>query len=188
MDEKKKQLPRLSLFHPRIADLGEYGTFSDADFERATTDEKASMVETHKSVSYWADAARRFKKNTVSMVALVVVLIIILFAFVGPTLIPYSYEEQYRSAMKLGPFKYSEGEQLVKDLIEKEGADLVYASSPQIIARCTRDAKTPGMCLSERRIEGADLTFRFPRDWLTKWRDVAGAMDQIIARMRRPHG
>lgn len=66
--------------------------------------------------------------------------------------------------------------------------DLVYASSPQIIARCTRDAKTPGMCLSERRIEGADLTFRFPRDWLTKWRDVAGAMDQIIARMRKPHG
>jgi hypothetical protein len=44
------------------------------------------------------------------------------------------------------------------------------------------------MCLSERRIEGADLTFRFPREWLSKWRDVAGAMDQIIARMRRPHG
>lgn len=66
--------------------------------------------------------------------------------------------------------------------------DLVYASSPQIIARCTRDAKTPGMCLSERRIEGAYLTFRFPRAWLTNWRDVAGAMDQIIIRMRRPHG
>lgn len=66
--------------------------------------------------------------------------------------------------------------------------DLVYASSPLIIARCTRDAKTPGMCLSERRIEGADLTFRFPRDWLSKWRDVSAAMDQIIGRMRRPHG
>lgn len=66
--------------------------------------------------------------------------------------------------------------------------DLVYASSPQIIARCTRDAKTPGMCLAERRIEGADVTFRFPRDWLSKWRDVATAMDQLIVRMRRPHG
>lgn len=66
--------------------------------------------------------------------------------------------------------------------------DLVYASLPQIIARCTRDAKTPGMCLAERRIEGADLTFRFPRGWLSKWRDVAGAMDQIIIRMRKPHG
>ena len=66
--------------------------------------------------------------------------------------------------------------------------DLVYASSPQIIARCTRDAKTPGMCLAERRIEGADVTFRFPREWLSKLRDVAVAMDQLIGRMRRPHG
>jgi hypothetical protein len=66
--------------------------------------------------------------------------------------------------------------------------DLVYASSPQIIARCTRDAKTPGMCLAERRIEGADVTFRFPRDWLSKWRDVATAMDQLIGRMRNPRG
>lgn len=66
--------------------------------------------------------------------------------------------------------------------------DLIYASSPAIIARCSRDAKTPGMCLAERRIDGADLTFRFPRDWLSKWRDVAGAMDQIISRMRNPHG
>lgn len=66
--------------------------------------------------------------------------------------------------------------------------DLVYAASPQIVARCTRDAKTPGMCLSERRIEGADLTFRFPRAWLAQWRDVAGAMDQIIGQMRKTRG
>lgn len=66
--------------------------------------------------------------------------------------------------------------------------DLIYASSPQIIARCTRDGKTPGICLSERRIEGADLTFRFPRTWLDRWRDVAGAMDQLISQMRRPRG
>lgn len=66
--------------------------------------------------------------------------------------------------------------------------DLVYAAAPQIAARCTRDGKTPGMCLSERRIEGADLTFRFPRAWLTQWRDVAGAMDQLANRMRTPRG
>lgn len=66
--------------------------------------------------------------------------------------------------------------------------DLVYASSPQIIARCTRDAKTPGMCLAERRIEGADLTFRFPRAWLAQWRDVANAMDRIIGQMRKARG
>ena len=65
--------------------------------------------------------------------------------------------------------------------------DLVYAGTPQIIARCTRDASTPGMCLSERRVDGADLTFRFPRSWLAQWRDVASAMDQLVSRMRKSH-
>lgn len=64
--------------------------------------------------------------------------------------------------------------------------DLFYSSSPAIVARCSRDASTPGMCLSERRIDGADLTFRFPRSWLGQWREVAGAMDQVVARMRKP--
>ena len=42
---------------------------NDDDFLAAGEDEKASMVEKHKSVSYWKDAWRRFRKNTVSMAA-----------------------------------------------------------------------------------------------------------------------
>ena len=61
--------------------------------------------------------------------------------------------------------------------------ELFSATAPAINARCTRDGATPGMCLSERRIEGADLTFRFPRSWLTQWRDVAGAMEKLAAQM-----
>jgi hypothetical protein len=64
--------------------------------------------------------------------------------------------------------------------------DLFFASSPNLSARCTRDAATPGMCLSERRIDGADLTFRFPRSWLAQWRDVANAMDRLTAQLRGP--
>ena len=64
--------------------------------------------------------------------------------------------------------------------------DLVAVSSPGLNARCTRDAATPGMCLSERRIDGADLTFRFPRSWLAQWRDVANAMDRLTAQLRGP--
>ncbi|QWG15199.1 hypothetical protein KMZ29_11365 [Bradyrhizobium sediminis] len=64
--------------------------------------------------------------------------------------------------------------------------DLFLASSPGLNARCTRDAATPGMCLSERRIDGADLTFRFPRSWLAQWRDVADAMDRLTAQLRGP--
>jgi hypothetical protein len=64
--------------------------------------------------------------------------------------------------------------------------DLFLATTPAVVARCTRDAATPGMCLSERRIDGADLTFRFPRAWLAQWRDVAGAMDKLTAQLRGP--
>ena len=45
---------------------------------------------------------------------------------------------------------------------------------------------TPGMCLSERRIDGADLTFRFPRSWLAQWRDVADAMERLTVQLRGP--
>jgi hypothetical protein len=51
---------------------------------------------------------------------------------------------------------------------------------PSLTARCTRDASTPGMCLSECRIDGADLTFRFPRSWLAQWRHVARAMERLV--------
>jgi hypothetical protein len=68
------------------------------------------------------------------------------------------------------------------------GEDLYLGDAPALSARCTRDAKTPGMCLSERRVEGADLTFRFPRSWLTHWSDVAEAMDRLTAQLHGPRG
>ena len=41
------------------------------------------------------------------------------------------------------------------------GEDLFAGISPSLNARCTRDAATPGMCLTERRVDGADLTSAF---------------------------
>jgi hypothetical protein len=66
--------------------------------------------------------------------------------------------------------------------------DLFIADAPKLTARCTRDAATPGMCLSERRLGGADLTFRFPRSWLAQWRDVADAMDRLTIQLLGPRG
>jgi hypothetical protein len=63
------------------------------------------------------------------------------------------------------------------------GEDLFFAANPALTARCTRDSETPGMCLSERRIESADLTFRFPRSWLARWRDVAAAIDRLTVEL-----
>ena len=76
-----------------------------------------------------------------------------------------------------------------RDATPYSNEDLFVATAPVLSARCTRDAATPGMCLSERRIEGADLTFRFPRRWLgQQWRDVANAMDRLTAQLHGPGG
>jgi hypothetical protein len=75
-----------------------------------------------------------------------------------------------------------------RDATPYSNEDLFFATAPNLGARCTRDAATPGMCLSERRIDGADLMFRFPRSWLSQWRDVANAMDQLTAQLRGPRG
>jgi hypothetical protein len=40
------------------------------------------------------------------------------------------------------------------------------------------------MCLHERRIGGADVTLRFPREWLSDWRAVADGLDRLIAGFR----
>ena len=100
-----------------------------SDFTPATDEEKENIVEVRKSVSYWRDAARRFKRNTVSMVALIVFFVILLFAFLGPALIPYDYQKQYRSSQKLGPFEYSQKEAEVKSI--EDDVDCMFATALQ---------------------------------------------------------
>ena len=116
------------VFHTDADKLLEFNQMSDADFESASADEKESMVQMHKRVSYWRDAWRRFKRNRVSMGALGVFILILIFAFIGPMFVDYSYEEQYRSAQKLGPMEYSENEQMVQAIL-KSGVDGVYSTS-----------------------------------------------------------
>ncbi|HWW47555.1 MAG TPA: hypothetical protein VNZ94_06935 [Xanthobacteraceae bacterium] len=65
--------------------------------------------------------------------------------------------------------------------------DLAIGFSPTLVARCTRDGATPGMCMSERRVEDTELTYRFPRSWLSDWRRVGDALDTLTTRLHRRH-
>jgi hypothetical protein len=69
-----------------------------------------------------------------------------------------------------------------------QGEDLIYDSVTPMsfLVRCSRNGNgpTPGICLLPRRIEGADVTVRFPRDWLEDWRSVAEKIDRLIVRLR----
>jgi len=67
-----------------------------------------------------------------------------------------------------------------------DGDDLVFESNnpEHFLARCSRKGVTnSGVCLLERRIDNADITFRFPRDWLGDWQNVAGNIDKLIERL-----
>lgn len=75
-----------------------------------------------------------------------------------------------------------------RDATPYSNEDLFVGDGPALVARCTRDGKTPGMCLSERRIQGADLSFRFPRAWLAQWREVGEAMDTLTKQVAGPLG
>ena len=122
-------LTSISPFRPDPDKIMEAFGLTDADFSPADESEKESMVEKHKSVSYWRDAWRRFRANTVSMVALGIFALCLLFAFVGPSLIPYGYGDQYRNSQKLGPFEYSKGEERIRSV--QDVGDGFYATALQ---------------------------------------------------------
>ena len=126
----KNTFAKISPFQVDPEKIMETFGIRDDDFSQASSQEKESMVEMHKSISYWQDAWRRFKANTVSMVALFVFLLCLVFAFIGPKLIPYNYADQYRTAQKLGPFEYSSSEAIVRSVQNSADGFLATALRP----------------------------------------------------------
>ena len=67
-----------------------------------------------------------------------------------------------------------------------QGEELIFESEKpeHFLSRCSRQGVTnSGICLLERRVGNADITFRFPRDWLSDWRSVAAGIDKLVAQL-----
>lgn len=99
-------------------------------FEKATNDEKQDLVIMRKSTSLWKDAMRRFRKNKFAMVALVMIIVLFLFAFVGPLLSPYDYDEFNKGEEDQGPvITNADGQQVFNQAhpfgTDKFGRDLL---------------------------------------------------------------
>ncbi len=62
-------------------------------FVPATDEEKQELVINREGTSLWRDAMRRFRKNKFAMVALALIILLVLFAFVGPLLSQYDYDQ-----------------------------------------------------------------------------------------------
>lgn len=70
-----------------------------------------------------------------------------------------------------------------------QGEDLVYDpdAPDHFFARCTRAGTgNSGMCLYDRRIGGASVTVRFPRDWLADWQSTAQGIERLLKRLHQP--
>lgn len=77
--------------------------YKEDDFKLATESSKESFIESAPSVSYWADAWRRLKKNKVAMVSLFIIIAVLFFAFIGPLFYNIDYTTQIRGSENLGP-------------------------------------------------------------------------------------
>jgi hypothetical protein len=67
-----------------------------------------------------------------------------------------------------------------------QGEDLVYLGEQpeQFFARCTRpNGPVRGTCIYERSLDAAEITLRFPREWLEDWRGLAAGFDRLLAQL-----
>lgn len=76
----------------------------------ASEEEKAQQVQMRESVSFFKDAMHRLRKNKLAMLCLFIIVVILLIAFVGPAVYPYTYEQQDTSRKYLKPMQYSQKE------------------------------------------------------------------------------
>lgn len=143
MREKKIVVGSLQ---PDIEDILKWNEFEPKDFQKADATEKIDFIPPRAGVSYWADAWRRLKKNTVAMVALAVLILISLFAFLGPAIVPYGYEEFNRGAENLHPWHTSlEDQQKLAEAMEVK-------SPEEAVAAAQAEAAAQGKTLSSREL------------------------------------
>lgn len=63
---------------------------------------KEETLETEE-IGYWKASWQRLRANRIAMAALVIIAILIIFAFIGPILSPYKYDQQVRGDEALWP-------------------------------------------------------------------------------------
>lgn len=118
------------------------------DFEPASQQEREDFIQDRQSVSYWKDAWRRLKKNTVAMIALGVIIFLFLFAFVGPLLVPYGYDQFSTGAENLYPYHYALEDQtrLDEEIAARSESEVMDVDT--LIEKAKAEAEAKGETLS----------------------------------------
>lgn len=142
-DNKMKRCP--VTLQPDIEELLDWNNYSADDFDSASQTEKKDFIQERQSVSYWKDAWRRLKKNVVAMIALGVIIFLVLFAFVGPYLVPYGYDQFNKGAENLHPTHYTleDTQKLDAELAARTSAGGTK-SAEEMIAEAEAEAAAKG--------------------------------------------
>ena len=148
MAEEKKMKRCPVTLQPDIEEMLDWNKFSPDDFDSASQTEKADFIQERQSVSYWKDAWRRLKKNTVAMVALGVIIFLVLFAVVGPDVVPYGYEEFNKGSENLHPFHYTLEDQQRLDAEVAARTQTETLTVDDMIAQAEAEAAAKGEKLS----------------------------------------
>ena len=148
-DAQRKGIKRCIVsLQPDVESILDWNSLTDEDFAPASQAEKDNFMEDRQSVSYWKDAWRRLKKNTVAMVALGVVIFLFLFAFAGPLFIPYGYEQFNTGAEDLYPYHYTNEDQkrLDDEIAARTATEVLDVDA--MIAKAEEEAAAKGEKLS----------------------------------------
>ena len=145
-DKKMKRCP-VSL-QPDVESMLDWNSLTNEDFEAANQNEKEDFIQERASVSYWKDAWRRLKQNTVAMVAMGVVIFLFLFAFVGPYLVPYGYDQFNKGAENLYPYHYTLEDQQRLDAEVAARTQSEVLDVDAMIAKAEEEAAAKGEKLS----------------------------------------
>lgn len=151
----KKRFHKPGSLQPNIEDILQWNDLPADAFEPATSEEKENFIQDRRSVSYWKDAWRRLRKNTVAMVALVIIILLAIFAFVGPAVVPYTYKQQIRGSEALHPWHYSLEDQEKINAYMEEHSGAGKLSPDEAVEQARKEAEAKGITLS--RVDEAKI-------------------------------
>lgn len=143
---EKKISPRKPFSLHLNEEAFDFGLLTPDAFQAAGKSEKEGFIPDRMPTSYWKDAWRRMRKNVVAMVALAVLLVIVLFAFLGPLIVPYRYD-QFTSAQNLKPWHYALEDQQAVDALLAE-AESSKLSPEEALEKARAEAAAEGRKLS----------------------------------------
>ncbi|WP_130870163.1 ABC transporter permease [Intestinimonas massiliensis (ex Afouda et al. 2020)] len=145
---EKKHKKVLGSLQPDIDDILSWNDLPENAFEPASAQEKESFIQDRKSVSYWKDAWRRLRRNKVAMVAMIIVILIGLFAFIGPMIVPYTYDQVISGANNIHPWHYSlEDQARINEYMEEHNGSS-NLSPEEAVEQARAEAAEQGETLS----------------------------------------